>query len=239
MKKVVQFSGGKDSIVCLHLFKDVDDVQALFTNTGGAFPHVEDFVSETCKEFGVPLIIARPENSVMDWQEVNGLAADIIPWDSTPFMQTMSKADFGATLIPYATCCAANIWTPMNQALLDNDIKYVIRGSKSCDSKVGVPDGYVDDNGIYYHSPLWNWTDEDVFEYISDHQIKLPDHYSISGDSDSLDCWCCTAYMGKTGAARVSYTKDRYPDFYDSLAPNIALVNTAVSNAVKYYAEGF
>ena len=72
MKKVVQFSGGKDSIVCLHLFKDVDDVQALFTNTGGAFPHVEDFVSETCKEFGVPLIIARPENSVMDWQKANG-----------------------------------------------------------------------------------------------------------------------------------------------------------------------
>ena len=45
--------------------------------------------------------------------------------------------------------------------------------------------------------------------------------------------------MGKTGAARVSYTKDRYPDLYDSLAPNIALVNAAVTNAVKYYAEGF
>ena len=239
MKKVVQFSGGKDSIVCLHLFKDVDDVQALFTNTGGAFPHVEDFVLETCEEFGVPLIIARPENSVMDWQKANGLAADIIPWDSTPFMQTMSKTDFGATLIPYATCCAENIWNPMNQALLDNDIKYVVRGSKECDSKVGVPDGYVDGNGIYYHSPLWNWTDQDVFEYISDHQINLPDHYSISGESDSLDCWCCTAYMGKTGAARVSYTKDRYPDLYDSLAPNIALVNAAVTNAVKYYAEGF
>ncbi len=69
MKKVVQFSGGKDSIVCLHLFKDVGDVQAIYINTGCAFPRVSDFVAETCEEFGVPLIVARPENSVSDWHK--------------------------------------------------------------------------------------------------------------------------------------------------------------------------
>ena len=37
MNKAIQFSGGKDSIVCLHLFKDEPDIKVIFTNTGNAF----------------------------------------------------------------------------------------------------------------------------------------------------------------------------------------------------------
>ena len=238
MKKVIQFSGGKDSVVCLHLFKDEPGIEAYFVNTGSPFPHVEKFVLETCEEFGVPLVVARPEINVLDWQKKNGLPSDIVPWDATPSMQEISDNDFGAVLMPYISCCSDNIWNPMQKALLKNNVKYVIRGSKYCDSKVGVADGYIDENGIYYHSPLWNWTDKDVFEYIADNKIPIPDQYNHK-HTDSLDCWCCTAYMGKSGAARVSYTKDNYPDLYDLVSPNIARVNSTVSNAVEYYSQGF
>ena len=235
VNKVIQFSGGKDSIVCMHLFKDEPDIKAMFVNTGAAYPHVVDFVTSTCEKFGVPLIIVEPEHSVIEWQKDNGFSADIVPWDSTLGMDLISKNNFGVMLTPYTNCCSKNIWEPMQKALVDNNVEFVIRGSKSCDSKVGVADGHIDDNGVYYNSPLWEWTDEDVFNYIAEYNIEIPDHYAKSKNSDSLDCWCCTAYMGKTGEARVSYTKEVYPELHKTLISNLAAVKATVANAVTYY----
>jgi len=111
----------------------------------------------------------------------------------------------------------------------------VIRGSKECDNRVGVPDGYID-NGIEYHSPLWDWSDEDVFEYIAEHNLPLLDNYKMP-HSDSLDCWNCTAHMGKTGAARVEYLREKLPEHYPEVAANISLVKSTVQNAFAYYYE--
>ena len=235
MKKAVQFSGGKDSVVCLHMFRNEPDIIAIYTNTGNAFPHVVEYVHKTCEEFNVPLVVARPEKTVMEWHSDNGLPADIVPWDSVPFMRAMSKNDFGATLVPYMECCRANIFLPMNDAVIENNITVVIRGSKECDNRVGVPDGYID-NGIEYHSPLWDWSDEDVFEYIAEHNLPLLDNYKMP-HSDSLDCWNCTAHMGKTGAARVEYLREKLPEHYPEVAANISLVKSTVQNAFAYYYE--
>ena len=99
VNKVIQFSGGKDSIVCMHLFKDEPDIKAMFVNTGTAYPHVVDFVTSTCEKFGVPLIIVEPEHSIIEWQKDNGFPADIVPWDSTLGMDLISKNNFGVMLI--------------------------------------------------------------------------------------------------------------------------------------------
>ena len=45
--------------------------------------------------------------------------------------------------------------------------------------------------------------------------------------------------MGKSGAARISYTKEKYPELYDIIQPALSSVNSTVSNAVKYYSQGF
>ena len=68
---------------------------------------------------------------------------------------------------------------------------------------------------------------KDVFEYIAKHNITIPDNYK-NPDSDSLDCWNCTAYMGKTGAARVKYVKENLPEHYEELSGNIALDPTKI-----------
>ena len=96
MKKALQFSGGKDSIVCLHMFRDDPDVVALWTDTGNSFPHIEKYVRDMCDLYQVELIIAKPEISVIQWQTDNGMPADIVPWDSTPAMAGVSKNDFGS-----------------------------------------------------------------------------------------------------------------------------------------------
>ena len=181
MKKIIQFSGGKDSIVCLHMFKEDPDITAIYVNTGAAFPHVVEHIQKTCDAFGVSLITILPEKSVIEWQKENGLPADIIPCDSTLYMQKVS---------------------------------------------------------ITYHSPLWNWSHEDVFNYIKIYDITILDNYK-DPDSDSLDCWNCTAFMGKTGAARVKYVKENLPEHYEELSGNIALVKTTIQNALDYFNEGF
>lgn len=219
------------------MFKDNPDITAIYVNTGAAFPHVVEHIQKTCDTFGVSLITILQEKSVIEWQKENGLPADIIPCDSTPYMQRLSKNYFGATLVPYIDCCYANIHLPLQRFIIENNVTDVIRGSKECDKQVGVSDGHTED-GVTYHSPLWNWSDKDVFEYIAKHNIAIPDNYK-NPDSDSLDCWNCTAYMGKTGAARVKYVKENLPEHYEELSGNIALVKTTIQNALDYYNEGF
>ena len=62
MEKIIQFSGGKDAIVCLHLFKNDPDITAVYVNTGAAFPHVAEYVQKMCDNFGIPLITIALES---------------------------------------------------------------------------------------------------------------------------------------------------------------------------------
>ncbi len=59
----VMFSGGKDSLVALHLTKSIfqEKTKALFINTGIPTPGVIDYVKETCKELNVELTILEPK----------------------------------------------------------------------------------------------------------------------------------------------------------------------------------
>ena len=237
MRKVIQFSGGKDSIVCLHLFKDDPEAVALWTDTGNSFPHIGKYVRDMCELYQVELMVAKPEIPVLQWQNENGLPADVVPWDATPAMAGISKNDFGARLVPYTDCCSANIWQPMHKAVIDSGIKHVVRGSKKADHRVGVEHGFTED-GVYYDSPLWDWTDADVFGYIEKHEIPLLDNYHMSDDSDSLDCWCCTAYLEKSGRSRAEYIEKTYPEFHDLQSGRIEAVKQTVRAAVSHYGLG-
>jgi len=58
-------SGGNDSIVPLHLFKDDPRITAaVHIDTGIKVPDVEDHVIKTCKDFGLDLLIYRAEENV-------------------------------------------------------------------------------------------------------------------------------------------------------------------------------
>lgn len=231
--KIIQFSGGKDSVVCLHMYRNDPDVVALYIDTGNAFEHVRKYVQETCEKYKVKLHVRGPDRPVDLWQDEYGLPSDVVPWDSTPMMRDMVKKNFTNKIIPYSTCCTVNIWLPLMNGVLELGAKTVIRGSKACDEKVGVKDGYVDENGISFMSPLWDWTDEDVFSYIEKHNIVLPKHYTK--DNDSLDCWSCTAYMGPHGKERLAYLKKEYPDIYPKAIERFNRVKSTVKNAVEYF----
>lgn len=227
--KAVQFSGGKDSLACLYLYKDDPEAVALYADPGSVFPHVREFVHRTIEKLGVRLHVVSPPISTEQWQDQNGLPADILPIDSAPIMKGVAKETYGATLVPYIDCCNANLWMPMMRGVQEIGADIVVRGSKACDGKVGVPDGYIE-NGITFLSPLWDWSDADVFSYLESVGAELPPQYAMG--ADSLDCWCCTAYMNHHGVKRFAYLKQHYPDLYSKAKARLAAVRGAVHAAL-------
>lgn len=230
--KALQFSGGKDSLACLYMHKDDPELVAVYADSGNPFPHVRDFVLRTARALGVSLVVASPDIPVKDWQDANGLPADILPVDASPLMRGITKEKYPASLVPYVACCSANLWQPMAKAIAEMGATTVIRGSKASDGKVGVPDGHVE-NGVTYLSPLWNWSDADVFAYLKGLKAELPPQYEQG--ADSLDCWSCTAYMNGHGQKRFAYLKANYPELYAQAKGRLDRVRDTVRQATEHY----
>ena len=182
-KAVLEFSGGKDSVAALYLCRPfLGQITVVFGDTGAVFPHVREFVRTTCRRIGAKLEVVKPHEDIRAYQGRTGLPADIVPVE-----RWLMTRDGEQMLQPYIHCCAAMIWSPLHDFVLRAGAKTVIRGNKRCDSRQGLPDGAIQD-GILYRSPVWEWSDEQVRDYLDDQGVVLPAHYR-DGLNDSLDCW--------------------------------------------------
>jgi phosphoadenosine phosphosulfate reductase len=115
------------------------------------------------------------------------------------------------------------LWKPLDDALIADGITDVYRGSKAADGHVGVSDGYKDERGITYHSPIWGWTDDDVFAYLKEVGAAMPEHYGTV--NNSFDCIFCTAFLNHNGAGeRLRWTRKKYPEVWPELEGRLKLV---------------
>lgn len=224
----IQFSGGKDSLAVLYLMRPVlSRMTVYFGDTGGVYPHMSKFVHETCDRLGAKLRIVTPAVSLDAHHEKFGLPSDIVPVETSEAMRAYNGAE-GQMLQSNLSCCAAMLWQPLQQALIDDKVQKVYRGSKACDGHVGVPDGFIDAHGITYHSPLWNWSDADVFSYLREVGADLPAHYGVV--NNSFDCLYCTAFLKSAGAAeRLDWTRINYPNEWPELKRRLLAVRAVVA----------
>ena len=128
------------------------------------------------------------------------------------------------------------IFEPMQKAVKESGVKTVLRGSKKSDSRVGVADGHVED-GITYLSPLWNWSDAQVFGYLEKEGVTLPKHYTAV--PDSLDCWLCTGHLLRHGAAKAQWTKENYPDLWPELSRRLGALRDVIDSERAALAASF
>lgn len=223
-KAVLEFSGGKDSTALLHLARPfLDRVDVIFCDTGASFPHVVDFVMETCRAWNARLTIVRPVVDVKSYTEEFGLPSDIVPVDSSPEMRGFIHQR--QPLQSYFSCCRKMLWEPMHKFVIDSDATLVLRGAKKSDPRVGVPPGHFD-GGIEYASPLWNWSDDKVHAYLKQEGVSLPAHYASV--NDSLDCWLCSAHLAHHGKEKLAYLKEAYPAYWQETSERIARVRSEV-----------
>lgn len=229
MVTALQFSGGKDSLACLHLFKNHPEAVVLFADTGSSVPGVREYVHKTVADLGLPIHIVRPPSPCDEWQNEMGYPSDIVPVDAAPLMRVNSPGKYHP-IVPYSACCERHIWRPLMDGIKEIGATVVVRGSKGTDHKISVGDGYVED-GVVFRSPLWTWTDDDVFAYLESVGAELPPQYSIE-NADSLDCWCCTAYMDAAGAARYEFMKKFHPAVYKKAKSRMDVVAATIRAAV-------
>ncbi len=205
----------------------LDRITVLHADAGASYPHVRRFVEKTCDDLGVKLEVVSPVISVEEYTEKFGLPSDIVPvWVDSANRAYLRDEPEQMLQSPFQ-CCRAMLWNPMAKFIRDSGATLVLRAAKAADAHRGVPPGHVED-GVTYDSPVWNWTDEDVFTYLEREGVELPEHYKYH-PIDSLDCWCCTAYSGDgVMASRMKYTREKYPELWPDLAYRQAVVRRTV-----------
>lgn len=191
MKTVLQFSGGKDSLACLYLFRaQWDTLHVAWLNTGAAYPEMLDYMKMW--KARLPNFIEVKSNQPAQIAEF-GWPADVVPINSTTAGKYFT-GDAGPTIQPYLSCCAMNIWHPLHNAMVEMGFERIIRGTRLEDKrKSSIRNGDIVD-GIQIVHPIENWTTENVRDYLDEMQADFPPGYN-DGEKTGRDCWDCTAYL--------------------------------------------
>ena len=224
----LQFSGGKDSLALLHLWRNkLDRTLVCWVNTGASYPETLKQMRQLKETVPHFLEITSDQPSQV---EKDGYPVDLVPLPFTPLGREMVGEPYNklVRLQDSFRCCSAKIWAPMAQAMKANKITTVLRGQKNSDKyKTTYRSGYVED-GITYIFPLETWTDEQVFEYLKTNNVSLPDHYA-RGEKKSHDCWSCTGYLDED-AGRIANLP---PNKRQEVLLRLDIINAAIQHQAE------
>ena len=168
----VTSSFGADAPVLLHLVSEVaPEVPVLFLDTGFHFEATLDHRRALARELGLTVLDVRPDLSVAQQRQQYGDLPAIDP----------------------DACCAMRKTVPLRRMLANFD------GWATGVRRVQTPERAAtpivearrhDDRWLVKVAPLATWTDEQVEDYLSDHD--LPRHPLVANGYPSIGCAPCT-----------------------------------------------
>lgn len=220
------FSGGKDSLACLMLYRDkLPEIDVIWANTGRNLPEVEEFINK------VSVLCPRwhevKTDRVGQWAK-HGIPSDLVPVDSMAFAQTMTGRK-PVMVQSYLQCCFKNIAEPLFMKTKELGDRVVIRGQR-LDESHRAPVGVID--GVTFIHPIADWTARKVMEFLSSTFGELPDHYAL--EHSSVDCFDCTAYADHVSDRSV-YMKNRHPEKHKEYVERLSELGKAISIPLKAY----
>lgn len=219
-----QFSGGKDSTVALFLLRDYwPKMTVYWLNSGDVFPETKAFVNAVADFLPNYVEVQGAVNEVI---RTYGPPADIIYSGSSE----AAYASFTGTtpaLQDRALCCIRSKMAPLHARMMEDGITLLVRGQKESDEFKGPYANGDSAAGFEFYYPLEDWTDSDVFKWLSDNDIDIPLYGS--GILRSGDCMSCSAWLGDR---RAEYLALNHKEAFDVYAARVAATCESASRGI-------
>lgn len=211
---VLQFSGGKDSLALLYLFKPhLGRITVLHCDTGDLLPEVQGLVDII--EANVPSF-HRAKSDATAWIAKHGLPSELIPLRCHPGIANVYR-EAGHPIVPMTDCCAANRWQPMDAALRELQPSLVIHGQRRSDlmgwDKRSTGDEVKTLGGWLSWAPISEWSDDDVMAYLREVGAPILPWYSHKPHAP--ECATCPAGWSD---GRGAYLREHHPDLAERYA---------------------
>lgn len=189
---VIAFSGGKDSLIVLDLVRRIKpEIVAVFCNTGNEYPETIRFVRTIDN-----VVWLKPLKTFKQCTEEYGL----------PVIKSKAKRHGNY-------CCLWLKEKPANNYYKNNNVDLIFTGLTSDESRNRMmmlkrmgPYYYAKTEKRYKCHPIYNWSSDDVWNYI---KLKKLDYNAIY-DKGMPRCGCrlCTAYISWKAVTKQYNIKD-------------------------------
>jgi len=217
-KIALHFSGGKDSLACVHLLRDeLHRITVYHLDTGDQLPELQESVAAV--EAMAPHFV-RIQGDVPGWIARNGIPTDLVPYASHPIGRMLGQER--VPLVPRYDCCFSNIMQPLGERTSADGCTLIIRGTKRADMPhLPWASGEIDaPSGIELYLPLQDWTDEDVLGFLRSQGIPLSRFYA-DGLHSASDCARCSAWWDE---GRGAYLRKHHPEIWADYRARLGLI---------------
>lgn len=191
------FSGGHDSLAATHYAMENDSAEAvLHIDTGTGIDENLDFVSEVCQDFDWPLRVIETEESYRDLVKKYGFPGPqfhFVMYHRLKAVPLRNLASEGSE--------KKHFWSGVRQA----------ESHRRMQTKTKAVD-YDDEIGCVWVSTILDWEDDDITEYIDDHD--LPENPVVNQVHRSGECYC-GAYAHRD--EELLDLQAEYPEHYEWL----------------------
>src|SRR4051794_5018936 len=181
-RPVLLFSGGKDSIVMLHLARKAFwpariPFPVMHVDTGHNFPEVLEYRDRRVAEVGVQLIVASVQEAIDSGKvtEQTGPRASRNPLQTVALLDSIEKHQFNAAF--------GGARRDEEKARAKERVFSFRDEFGQWDPKTQRPELWSLYNGRHHRGehirvfPLSNWTELDIWQYIEREKIELPSIY--------------------------------------------------------------
>jgi phosphoadenosine phosphosulfate reductase len=161
----VEFTGGKDSLVTLHLVRSVSHspVSVLFIDTSAHFSEIYQFVEKMRKLWRLNLVIEKNEEALGSIK----IAKD--------------KAE----------CCYQLKTRVLRNSIKKFEIDYFFIGLRREEERENCPEDYLPRSGEYVRvNPVVYFSDKDIWDYIKEYNLPYCSLYDKG--YKSIDCVPCS-----------------------------------------------
>ncbi len=234
----VEFSGGKDSTVLLHLARIIKpDIKAVFCNTGNEYPDIVRFVRSTpnvdiiypklkphevIEQYGFPLI-SKESSETLHYLKVNPHSVKsrrALREIETSYKGLIAKKYMHLKDAPYeisSSCCAILKKRPFLIYEKEHHVSPIL-GIMASESSMRKS-LYVRSGGCNILSgkrmvsnPLSIWTEQDIWNYIRDQKLPIADIYYKG--AQRTGCMFCGYGCQFKNDNRLQLIYDLYPKMY-------------------------